>query len=116
MAKNTNTSMLDMGQLWKRMFHSDHDALRVINATDIESEFSLSHEDGDSILSKKESSLISAGTEVDAKHLSQVMAYGNGTLTLKASNEISITLTVTIGQVLPICALSLLSDVNLVGQ
>lgn len=114
MSKNKNPSMLDMGQLWKRVVETQHDALRVINATDVETEFSLSH-DSDSIVTKCKSHVIPANQKVNCSHVKRVMAYGSGNITLFA-NDVQITMPILVAQILEICATDLLCDVPLVGQ
>lgn len=114
MSKNLTPSRQDAGQLWKKVFQTEHDALRVINATDIETEFSLSH-DSDSIVSKSKSHVIPANEKVNCSHVKRVMAYGSGNITLFA-NDVQITMPILVAQVLEICATDLLCDVPLVGQ
>lgn len=113
--KNKDLTRLDMSQLWKRMFQTEHDALRVINAADVETSFSLSHKDGDSIVAKCESIVIPANEKVNCSHVKRVMAYGSGNITLFA-NDVQITMPILVAQVLEICATNLLCDVPLVGQ
>ncbi len=116
MAKNENISRLDMSQIWKMVVQKEHDALRVVHATDVETEISLSHEDGDSIVVKTKSVLIKPETKIDCQHLSKVQAYGDGLLELIADEEVVVTIPVKLGQIVEICAMKLQCDVVLVGQ
>jgi hypothetical protein len=49
MPKNPTNSLLDSGQINRRAFHEEHDALRVISVADSQHSLSIKAEDGDSI-------------------------------------------------------------------
>lgn len=115
MAKNPNTTRADNGQIQKRIFDPENDALRVVHANDIETSFSLSHKD-DSVVAKAECRTLEAGHLHTCSDLQKVQAYGNGTLTLFNDLGEQIELGVFSGQVLEICAITLSSTVTLVGR
>lgn len=117
MSKNVNQSRLDMGQLWKRMFHIDYDALRVVQVNDIQTEISLSHSAGDSIVSKVHSKSISTtAIPVDCSDLKRIMAFVVCQVVLHDAGSGSYTLNLNPGDVKEICAMTLTCTAPIVGQ
>lgn len=116
MSKNPIATRQDMGQIWKKMFQADCDALRVVHAADVETQISLSAEDGDSVLATTKCVLIQANKEIDCSMLSKLQAYSACEVTLKADETTIVTLQLTAGQCLDICAMKLICTTALVGR
>lgn len=115
MSKNLTPSRQDAGQLWKRVFQTEHDALRVIQATDIETTFSLSHKE-DSVFTKCSSEVLPTNESTNCNHLKRIMAYQDCEVTLTASQDVTFSFFLKAGDIKEICALSLKSTGVLVGQ
>lgn len=119
MDKNTQISKLDHAQLQKRMYDSETDAqrVRIVHAPTVETQISLSHQDGDSVVSKVKSQLISAGSDwQDCSHIKRIMAFKDCAVVLQASEEITLTLSLKAGDIKEICAMYLNTTEILVGQ
>jgi hypothetical protein len=116
MANNTDITRLDMAQIWKRMFHKNYDALRVVQVNDSEIQISLKAEDGDSVISKASSKVLEAGKEHDCSDLKRVQAFCTATVTLYGPGTMTIEKSLNPGDLLEICALKIKCDVDLVGQ
>lgn len=116
MAKNKEqTSRMDAHQIQKRMFSQEHDAMRVILAENVETSFSLNHKDGDSIASHCAAKVMAPGNH-DCSDIQKFQAYGSGTVTVYADAHNSCEYQVSPGTVVEICAMSLKTDVTLVGR
>lgn len=117
MPKNPNNqSRKDVAQIQKSTYCEEHDAVRIIQAADVETEISVSHKDNDSVAAMSACRVIPADEETDCSDLQKVQAYGNGFITLVAEAGSDYTITVVIGQIIEICAMSLKSTVILVGR
>lgn len=81
-------------------------ALKIIPSANTEFSIELSHEDGDSVIAIKRSVILEANSTADAKGMSSICLYGEGTLSISPSDEGEdfITIPAAIGEVVDICA------------
>lgn len=90
MAKNPKVTLADNAQIQKRVYSAEHDALRVIPATNVETSFNLSHTE-DTIVTKKQCQVIEANTLTDCQYACKLMAYSDCSVTFYLDDETSFT-------------------------
>lgn len=113
--ENNNTSRRDLGQIQKLAWDEKHKANRVISVGETEVKFNLSHKDGDTIASVSASRTLSPGKH-DCDDLQKIQAYAAGTVTLFASPDTKIIISLNAGEIVEICAMSLECTMTLVGR
>lgn len=90
----------------KQSWSVEDEALKIIPAANTQFSIELSHEDGDSVIAIKRSTILEANSTADAKGMSSICLFAEGTLSISPSDEGEdfITIPAAIGQVVAICA------------
>lgn len=110
-----HSSRRDIAQINKLVYDEVANANRVVDVSEKSIAFNLSHKDGDTIATHVASRTLAPGKH-DCSDLQKFQAYGSGIVVLYADANSSCEIQVTTGQIVEFCAMSLKTDVTLVGR
>ena len=118
MAKNENLSDLDAGQLFKKMVDGEHDAIRVVNAFNMEMAIALSAEENDSVQAVARSrSIKPEDGEVNCSSLRRVCSFGSTDFEISPDGELWVPRSALNQEIIQLCAMKIkVTSGILVGQ
>ncbi|MEO0273435.1 MAG: hypothetical protein ABIM30_10220 [candidate division WOR-3 bacterium] len=109
-------SMLNQERIIREVFDEETQTLRTSMVNGLEMEIEVNHEDGDSVFVFKKTITVKANEEVDCSEYSTAGFFGDGVVYLSPEKEGNewISLQVSSGSVINICAIRLKSNVKCV--